>query len=770
MPSSTRPVFKINHLRDQIRKYNQEYYDLNEPTVPDVVYDQAMRQLEMMEREHPELLVSNSPTQTVGHKPNSLFTPVKHEVRMLSLSNAFSEEEVLSWVRDILAAHPHAVFYADQKVDGLALDLKYVDGWLLQASTRGDGEVGEDVTEQARQVSGIPMHMGNHRGVFHIRGEVYMPRDAFIEYNRLASEPNSIFKPLSNPRNAAAGAMRNTNPAAVKQRQLAFLPYGFVSDIEVHNGTRSHRERMAWLAEHGFAKMPTPFRYRNYSVPGDEHKLEHDIVSYIRMGALHRHQLDMDIDGLVFRVDDGTLCEQIGEISRSPKWAIAYKFPAEQSQTTMTAVDLQVGRTGVITPVARLEPVQVGGVVVTNATLHNFDQIARLGIMIGDIVVVRRAGDVVPEIAGVVTSARTGPLSERKFCELPTNCPCCGSALAAVGKKLYCTYGWACKDQFKRLLEHYVSRGAYDIDGMSTETISSLVDLGVLVKPSDLFDLTKQSIQVSMDTEATKLAEKLVVSIRNSKTIPLHRFIYALGIEGVGESTSKLLAKMYGSLDNFLTARKCSLVLIPDIGETTADDIVFWLNDENNQAVLEDLENSGVKVLDGYAPSSEWHKLITPARVLPRWKWHGLSLSVLQRAETAGLTWQTWRLFNHPLWGEAKPHRDTLPAIREMLDQKEIRARIAHLDRLLELTPEPSDVLWPLAGQTYVITGTLFGISREHARSGLEALGAKVTDSVSKNTTAVVAGQSAGTKLNAALELGIPVLDQSQLMEILQQK
>lgn len=767
MPSNVRPVFQINALRDRIRKWNHEYYDLNEPSVGDVVYDAAMRELMQLEEQYPELQVANSPTQTVGHKPNSAFAPVKHEVKMLSLANAFSEEEVLEWVRGIRKEHPYVSFYADLKIDGLAIDLKYVDGWLLQAATRGDGEVGEDVTEQARQIASIPMHLGMHKGIFHIRGEVYMPTDSFLEYNKLAALTG--MKVLSNPRNGAAGAMRNTDLGAVKLRNLAFLPYGLHRDRFQPYTTQSHRDQMDWLAEHGFDKMPYSFPYRDYSVPGDEHKLERDIVAFIRQRAMYRHQLPMEIDGLVFRVDDGTLCEQIGQISRSPKWAIAYKFPAEEVSTYLTGVEWQVGRTGVITPVARVEPVQVAGVVVTNATLHNFDHIHRLGLMLGDKVVLRRAGDVVPEIVNVVTSARL-PEDRRESIEIPETCPGCGRHTTLIGKKLFCEGGWDCKEQFKRLLEHYASRAAYDIEGLASETISALVDQGIVRCPSQLFQIHIDGFQRAMDTEALVQAEKLVASIEKSKTVSLHRFIYALGIEGVGESTAKLLAKMYGSLDLFRAARKGGLVLIPGIGEATAADIHNWLDYELNMGLMDDLLLSGVKVVGETLPSAEWHALITPSQVLPRWKWSGLTPAVLRRAEEVGLDWKTWRMDQHPLWMEAKPHKDTLPAIREMLDQKEIRARIASLDRLLELAPQPSSVRGPLAGNTYVITGTFFGISREQAKSGLEALGAKVSGSVSKNTTAVVAGEAAGSKLKAAENLGIPVLDQEWLVDLLQTK
>lgn len=765
MPSTARPVFQINTLRDRIRKWNHEYYDLNDSSVEDVVYDAAMRELWQLEFQHPELWVSNSPTQTVGYKPNSLFTPVEHEVKMLSLANAFTIEEVVEWARGILKEHPYASLYADLKIDGLALDLKYVDGWLLQAATRGDGQTGEDVTEQARLVSTIPMHMGAQKGVFHVRGEVYMPSESFMLYNRVAADTG--MKILANPRNGAAGAMRNTDLNAVRMRNLAFLPYGLIRDQDEASNTLSHSDQMEWLAAYGFAKMPRQFRFTHFSTESSDADLEREIRTFIGLSQLHRHQLPMEIDGLVFRVDDGSLCEKIGEISRSPKWAIAYKFPAEEVSTYLTGVDWQVGRTGVLTPVGRVEPVQVAGVVVTNATLHNLDQIHRLGAKLGDKVVLRRAGDVVPEIVRVITSDRDPHTALPDIIE-PKECPGCGRWTTRVGKKLYCEGGWDCKEQFKRLLEHYASRLAYDIEGLASETISALVDQQIVHCPSQLFQIHIDQFQRALDTEAMVQAEKLVASIEKSKTIALHRFIYALGIEGVGESTAKLLARMFGSLDLFRAARKSNLVLIPDIGETTAGDIHAWLDNELNMGLMDDLLLSGVKIVDEASPSAEWHALITPSRVLPRWKWAGLTPAVLKRAEEVGLDWKTWRMNQHPLWMSAKPHKDTLPAIREMLDQKEIRARIASLDRLLELAPQPSTVRGPLAGHTYVITGTFFGISREQAKSGLEALGAKVSGSVSKNTTAVVAGEAAGSKLIAAERLGIPVQGQEWLMNLLQ--
>lgn len=755
-----RPVFKINELRNRIRQYNHEYYALDQPTVPDVVYDECMRQLVKLEAEHPELLVSNSPTQTVGAAPDSRFTPVRHEVRMLSLSNAFTPEEVVAFVKGIWHKAGHAWIYADLKYDGLALDLKYVDGWLLQAATRGDGEVGEDVTDQARLITSIPMHLGDVKGITHIRGEVYMPTAAFREYNLKADAGEPGYKKLANPRNAAAGGLRNTNLEAVKQRQLAFMPYALLNDQPHLNPEvgGSHQAQMDFLSRRGFEKAPVAMVFQGE--PGLQ-----DLLEFIAYCAEKRLSFPMDIDGLVFRVDHKEIADTFGVVSRSPKWAIAYKFPAQEVSTTLQGVDVQVGRTGAMTPVARLTPVQCAGVEVSNTTLHNYDHIRELDLRIGDEVVIRRAGDVVPELVYV---RKDMPRGTEAIIE-PVVCPCCqGKLIREVGgKKLFCTQGWQCTDQFKRQLEHMVSRSAFDIDGLASETIAALVDLKIVKTPADLFTLTVSDFQKALGTDSEVQAVKLVRSVEASKRHTLAKFILAMGIEGVGTSTAKLLAKMYGSLDIFQTALPSSLVLIPDIGDTTAQDINAWLNDEQNQALLEDLSNAGVVITDETHPSADWHMFITPSRVMGRWKLKGLGEAVLKRGESGGMTWRNWRQISHPSVLMHKNPAAVMAILAEVLEEKSYRARIAHLDRMLELSPTPLPNQQPLAGQTFVLTGSYPTMSREQARSSLEALGAKVSGSVSKNTTAVIAGESPGSKVVEAQRLGIDVKDPAWLAEIL---
>ena len=751
-----RPVFKINELRKRIRQYNHEYYVLDQPTVPDVVYDGCMRELVKWETEYPELLVSNSPSQTVGSAPDSRFTPVRHEIPMLSLSNAFSVEEVVAFVTNIWQTYPNAQFYVDQKYDGLALDLKYVDGWLLQAATRGDGEVGEDVTDQVRMIATVPMHLGDVPGITHIRGEVYMPTAALREHNAKAEAGEPGYKPLANARNAAAGGLRNLDLEAVRRRQLAFIPYA------VHNDSGAfsivHGADMAFLAMRGFQISPSSTTFRKESV-------EELLIPFIARCMAERFTYPMDIDGLVIRMNNNVEAQLVGSLSRSPKWAIAYKFPAQEVSTRLLAVDLQVGRTGAITPVARLEPVQCAGVVVSNTTLHNYDHIRALDLRIGDEVVIRRAGDVVPELVYV---RKDLPRGEALIVE-PTQCPCCNGPLTreAGGKKLFCTQGWECSDQFKRQLEHMVSRAAFDIEGISTETIAALVDQRIVTSPADLFKLTVGDFQRALNTESRVQAEKLVLSIADSKVHTLPKFLLALGIEGVGASTAKLLAKMYGSLDTFMGARPCSLVLIPDIGETTAQDINAWLNEEQNQGLLEDLISAGIIVIQQGPPSSDWHKLITPSRVLSGWKLKGLGEAVLKRCESAGMTWENWRQISHPSVLIHKNPAAVMAALAEAAKNESYHARIAYLDWLLGQCPSPIPNQQPLAGQTFVLTGSYPTMSREQARSSLEALGAKVSGSVSKNTTAVIAGENPGSKVVDAQRLGIDVKDPAWLAEIL---
>jgi DNA ligase (NAD+) len=749
-------------LRTQLRNYNYQYHSLGASSVPDVVYDQTMRRLKELEAQYPEYTDHTSPSRTVGAPPAPGALTVRHAMPMLSLANAFNEEDVATWAIPRLESFPDVVFYIDPKYDGLAMDLRYDYGVLVQASTRGDGETGEVVTDNVMLIESIPKYLPDavHTAQMHVRGELYMPREAFEAYNAKAIELGH--KPLSNPRNGAAGSIRHSDPDVVRARPLAFAPYELIEDPNDYEVVRPHPQKLMWLQSQGF-ELPPWFRLVT-TYP--------EIIEALQELERLRFTLPMDIDGGVIRISDPTVCIQMGARSMSPRWALAFKYPAQEVLTTVEEIDVQIGRTGNVTPVARLTPVQCGGVEVTNATLHNLDQIYRLDVRVGDTVIVRRAGEVVPEIVSVVTERRVAGVEQPMF-QMPDECPSCGGPLmrrSGVATITYCPNGWVCPEQLQRALEHFASRPAFDIEGLAIESIIRLSTRMHVAAPADLFrlkDTPMDVLQEVFETEGTKAIENLLASIERAKTVTLQRMIYALGIPGVGASTAKLLARMYGSLDVFMSARPSSLRLIPGIGEEMATQINTWLSAEQGAGIIQGLIEVGVTVSDETHPSGEWHTLITPARVLPAWRWAGLTQGVLERAEAVGLDWQQWRNYQHPLWESAKPHRDTLGAIRELMDDKETRARIAHLDRLLELSPSLSIRHPPLRGQSIVLTGTLFGISREQARAGLEALGAKVPSSVSKRTTAVVAGVNAGSKLDEARQLNVPVHDEAWLLNVL---
>lgn len=761
-------IAEIMSLRKTLRQYNYQYHSLGEPSVPDVVYDQTMRRLVELETCWPYLHDPTSPSQTVGAPPAPGSVQKRHFTPMLSLANAFNEEEMAAFAIPLLEEYPQIVFYIDPKYDGLALDLEYHHGVLTYATTRGDGEVGDVVTDNVMLIDSIPKVIPAlvAHGIFNIRGELYMPRAAFEVYNAKAREAGT--KLLSNPRNAAAGTIRQSDPAIVRSRALAFAAYDVRPMWETEQGQAfaeecdTHLKAIAWLHDQGFDEPPLWMTATTFP----------EIMQAIEQLEAKRFELPMDLDGAVIRVARYEYVDQLGARSRTPRWAIAYKYPAQEVITRVDAIDVQVGRTGNITPVARLAPVHCGGVEVTNATLHNLDHIYRLDVRVGDYVILRRAGEVVPEIVSVVQERRDPRIDLPKF-TMPAACPSCGVYLmrrTAVATITYCPNGWLCPEQLQRALEHFASRLAFNIDGLAIETITQLATRMHVAEPADLFrlkDTPMDVLQSVFETEGTKSIENLLASIEKAKEVTLARLIYALGIPNVGVSTAKLLARMYGSLDVFMSARPSSLRVIPDIGEETATQINTWLSAEQGIGIIQGLLDVGVVVTDEAQPSGEWHKLITPVRVLPTWRWSGLTQGVLERAEAVGLDWQQWRNYQHPLWDQAKPHRDTLGAIREMVNDKDVRARIAHLDRLLELSPQPSARRLPLDGQAIVLTGTLFGITREQAKSGLEALGAKVPSSVSKKTTAVVAGVNAGSKLDDAQRLNVPVQDEAWLLNLL---
>ena len=694
---------RLDELKGLIDNANYRYHVLDEPEVPDAVFDGWMRELLEIEAAHPGWVTADSPSRRVGATASGAFEPVAHAMPMLSLGNAFSDEEVRDFVlriEDELGVRAPD-FSVEPKIDGLAISLRYERGVLVSGATRGDGETGENVTENLRTIASVPLRLrGLDAAVLEVRGEVFMPRQGFEQFNRAALEAGQ--KPLANPRNGAAGSLRQLDPAVTARRPLAFFAYG-VGVVEGWTLPAKHSQTMAQLRELGFKVSPEVAM-----ASGTEGLLAY----FARIGAL-RDGLDYDIDGVVYKLDDYAQQKAMGFVSRAPRWALAHKFPAEEQLTTVEAIDVQVGRTGALTPVARLAPVQVAGVTVTNATLHNAEQIARLDVRIGDTVVVRRAGDVIPEVVRVLPDRRPmqsngSPLHEPY--RFPDVCPVCGSATQAVqrvvrqtkagvelgeGAAIICTGGLFCSAQRKQALIHFASRKAMDIEGLGEQLIDDLVELGFVTSLSDLYRLSLDDLlemrrraderdgtvpeTVKQGKVATRWAENLLASIAASRSTRLERLLFALGIRDVGESTAKLLAKYFGSLDRLMQADADTLQGIPDIGPVVAANITGFFAESHNRDVIAGLRGAGVE------------------------------------------------------WPESEPQR-----------------------------AEDG----PLAGQTFVLTGALQAFTRDEAAARLESLGAKVASSVSKKTSVVVAGEAAGSKLEKAKQLGVAVWDETALQQL----
>ncbi len=667
-------VERARWLREEIARLDYAYYVLAEPLVPDAEYDRLFRELVALETRYPELVTPDSPTQRVGGKPAPEFAEVRHEVPMLSLTNAYTDEEVLAFdrrCRELLGIE--RIRYAcEPKFDGLAVSLIYRDGLFSLGATRGDGFTGEDVTANLRTLRSIPLRLrlDSPPTLLEVRGEVIMTREDFKRLNEAQLEAGE--KTFVNPRNAAAGSLRQLDPRVTAKRPLRFFAYQLVR-LEGHPWPETHSEALSLLQQWGFPLSDA--RALAEGVDG--------LLAYYRRMEIERDRLPFDIDGVVYKVDDLAAQQRLGTIARAPRWAIAHKFPPQEEITRLIGIEVQVGRTGALTPVARLEPVFVGGVTVTNATLHNEDYIRDKDIRIGDWVVVRRAGEVIPEIVKVLPERRDG--SERPFV-MPEHCPVCGSAVARDPDEAaaYCTGGMYCPAQRKRALEHFASRLAMNIEGLGEKLIKQLVDLGWVETPADLYDPDKINAErlASLPRMGEKSAAKLMAAIERSKKTTLARFIYALGIRHVGEATAKLLAEHFGSLDALMNARLDELTAIEGIGPVVAQSIRDFFDEPHNRQVIERLRRLGVH------------------------------------------------------WEESVP-------------AKKSRA---------------------LAGLTFVLTGTLPRLTREEAKALIEAHGGKVSASVSKKTDYVVAGSEAGSKLQRALELGVPVIDEDTLERLIAER
>ncbi|MGL5604317.1 MAG: NAD-dependent DNA ligase LigA [Plesiomonas sp.] len=577
---------QLAELREQLRHHEYLYYVLDQPSIPDAEYDRQMQQLRDLEAEHPELVTPDSPTQRVGGAPLSGFSQVKHEVPMLSLDNAFGNDDFLAFqkrVLDRLGSTQTLTYSCEPKLDGLAVSLLYLDGLLVQAATRGDGMTGEEITENVRTIRSIPLRLhGGYPQRLEVRGEVFMTRDGFERINEQARHKGE--KLFVNPRNAAAGSLRQLDSKITAQRPLAFYAYG-IGIADTHSGNHlpeSHIARLNVLREWGL-----PVSNEVKQVNGEQ-----AVLAYYADILARRDQLNFDIDGVVIKVDDLALQTQLGFVARAPRWAIAVKFPAQEELTTVLDVEFQVGRTGAITPVAKLDPVFVGGVTVSNATLHNADEITRLGLCIGDTVVIRRAGDVIPKIASVVLERRPACVTEIIF---PTECPVCASSVERVEGEAVarCSGGLICPAQRKEAIRHFASRRAFDIEGMGEKIVDQLVERELIQTPADLFRLSLGEL-TRLERMGPKSAQNLLSAIEKAKKTTFARFLYALGIREVGEATAANLAAHFHTLTALREANHESLQTVQDVGAVVAAHVYHFLREPHNITVIDNLLQQGI--------------------------------------------------------------------------------------------------------------------------------------------------------------------------------
>ncbi|HIF9325414.1 TPA: NAD-dependent DNA ligase LigA [Photobacterium damselae] len=571
-------------LREQLDYHGYRYYVEDNPEVPDAEYDRLMQRLLTIESEHPEWVTIDSPSQRVGGVPLDGFTQVKHELPMLSLDNAFNDDELRAFqkrIQDRLNDASAIQYCCEPKLDGLAVSLLYENGVLVQAATRGDGTTGENITNNVRTIRSIPLKLqGNDWPTrIEVRGEVFMPKKGFEQLNQRALKKGE--KTFANPRNAAAGSLRQLDSKVTATRPLSFYAYA-VGIVEGRELEGSQYDRLCQLKSWGFPMSPEIRRVDSLE----------EVIRYHQMIGEKRESLEYDIDGVVIKVDKVDTQLQLGFVARAPRWAIAYKFPAQEEMTLLNNVEFQVGRTGAITPVAKLEPVFVGGVTVSNATLHNADEIARLGVMVGDTVIIRRAGDVIPQIVSVVESRRPADASPVIF---PTECPVCQSKVERIEGEAVarCTGGLFCQAQRKEALKHFVSRKALDVDGCGEKVIEQLVDREMVTTPADLFRLSA-GVVTALERMGPKSAQKLVDALGNAKETTLPRFIYSLGIREVGEATAANLAHYFETLEALMTASKEQLIEVPDVGEIVAAHIFNFFREEHNLAVVNDLRDVGI--------------------------------------------------------------------------------------------------------------------------------------------------------------------------------
>jgi DNA ligase (NAD+) len=787
--SSSLPALRAEELRRQIDHANYRYHVLDDPEIPDADYDRLMRELEALEAEHPQLVVPDSPTRRVGARALGGFAEVRHALPMLSLGNAFEQEgennreryrEVAEFERRIeqTLGRKQPVFSVEPKLDGLAISLRYENGVFVQGATRGDGETGEDVTANLRTVRAIPLRLRGEDWprVLEVRGEVFMRRDAFEAFNAYANEHGE--KPLANPRNGAAGSLRQLDPAITKRRRLNFYAYG-VGVVEGGELPPTHSQTLGKLSDWGL-----PVSREVEVAEGFE-----GLITYFKRIGAKRDSLPYDIDGVVYKLDDYAGQREMGFVARAPRWAIAHKYPAQEQSTTVDAIEIQIGRTGAATPVARLTPVQVAGVTVTNATLHNADQVARLDVRVGDTVIVRRAGDVIPEVVRVILEQRPAKTHPWK---MPTHCPICDSALVREeGEAAWrCSGGLVCPAQRKEAVIHFASRRAMDIEGIGERFVDALVDFGYVHTPADLYQLTLEHFlemkqraderdgtvpeTVKAGKIATKWAENLVEAIEASKKTTLARFLYALGIVHIGESTAKTLASWLGRLEWVRSTPAPILRELPDIGGEVAGSIAAFFRQDGNRIVVDALLKAGVVLSDEADPSPSLHQKLGLATLLEDAGVSGIGRRNAELLATHFPSISALHAGGSAHWITAGLPQNATANLQVFLDDADRRTALqeaeAAMHRLLAAAPKAgvAEAL-PLAGQTAVLTGTLSSLGRDEAKEKLEALGAKVAGSVSKKTSFVVAGEAAGSKLDKAQELGVEIWDEARLLELFKQ-
>jgi len=657
-------------LRDTIDQHNYQYYVLDDPLITDSEYDRLLRELQQLERRYPDLQTEDSPTQRVGAAPLPAFRQIEHGVPMLSLDNALNDAELEDFdrrVRERLERKGPIVYTAEPKLDGLAISLRYESGLLAQAATRGDGVSGEDVTQNVRTVPSVPLRLrgSGWPDVLEVRGEIYMPTSGFNRLNEAALASGE--KSFANPRNAAAGSLRQLDSRITAKRPLAMVCYGF-GELSVGDLAATLSTALQLLPSWGLRISP-----ELQCVAGIDgcRKYFHDI-------EMRRAQLDYEIDGVVFKVDDLQFQRSLGFVSRAPRWAIARKFPAQEEMTRLLAIDVQVGRTGAITPVARLQPVNVAGVTVTNATLHNAEEIQRKDLRVGDTVVIRRAGDVIPQVVRMVPDRR--PPDATVFA-MPTHCPQCESELIRDGDGvvLRCSGGLFCPAQRKEAIKHFASRRAMDIEGLGDKLVDQLVEKGLVESPADLYRNLTPGLVSGLERMGEKSAQNLCDALEKSKNTSLARFLYALGIREVGEATAHSLALHFGNLPALMGAQIESLQQVPDVGPVVAEHVYTFFRQPHNQEVIDALMAANIR----------WDEVVA-------------------------------------------------------VDRKQL----------------------PLAGKTVVLTGTL-SRPRAEIKEQLQALGAKVSGTVSSKTDYLIAGTDAGSKLEKANKLGVAVLDEVALNRLL---